>query len=531
MMAKVAIDFGTTNTLVAIRDDATGDARTVTLPGLSLASDQSPIPLIPSRLMILPDGAIRAGAEALLPAEGGEIFTSFKRGLGSATQAYPREIAGEPWDDSKAAETFLARVVAAIPGTIGEAIDELVLTAPVASFEGYLKWLRDHIRAITPGISKVRVIDECTAAALGYDYREAGELVMVFDFGGGTLDISLVRMPTAGESGGLLIGKGAAEIPAHAVEARVIAKSGRLVGGEDIDAAVLAVVAEKLPDGGRLAGLATDSLMRLAEQTKIKLSGTDRADAMIAGAEDTPDLPMSISRGELEEMLDRRGLFDLIRRTIEQLLRAARQVGIFPEDIKAVLMTGGSSLVPSVRHLLRAYFDRSVIHSHSPFEAVAHGALALAGGLGVSDLIFHAYAVRLYDPLTGGHGWEEIVPAGTRYPMDDPVTLVLAASREKQSAIELVIGEVEEDASTLTEVIIGGKQLRMVAAESMRRIIALNEGEGARTLAFLDPVGSPGADRLEVSFTIDSDRFLRVTITDLMTRRILVNRQKVIELR
>src|SRR6185503_2951286 len=89
------------------------------------------------------------------------------------------------------------------------------------------------------GSVKVRVVDESTSAALGYDVRTPGNLILVFDFGGGTLDISLVRMPLADDGTGVIIEGNRplddAKIRAADPSARVIAKSGRVLGGDDID--------------------------------------------------------------------------------------------------------------------------------------------------------------------------------------------------------------------------------------------------------------------------------------------------------
>ena len=93
-------------------------------------------------------------------------------------------------------------------------IDELVLTVPVQSFERYLKWLRDETsiaQGASAGVQRVRIVDEATAAALGYDVRTPGERFAI-DFGGGTLDVSLVRMRRRRGWGVVLEGASAADV-------------------------------------------------------------------------------------------------------------------------------------------------------------------------------------------------------------------------------------------------------------------------------------------------------------------------------
>jgi molecular chaperone DnaK (HSP70) len=138
-------------------------------------------------------------------------------------------IDGTLWADRDAGQHFLRSLIATLPHH--DEIDQLVMTVPVAAFRGYVDWLNS---IVGEAAEKIRVVDESTAAALGYAVTEPGSLVLVFDFGGGTLDLSLVQLPDSRErTGGILSLFRHTPTAKHA--ARVMAKAGRVIGGSDVD--------------------------------------------------------------------------------------------------------------------------------------------------------------------------------------------------------------------------------------------------------------------------------------------------------
>jgi molecular chaperone DnaK (HSP70) len=539
-MKQVAIDFGTTNTVVAVWREAIGAPETLSLPGLSApAGDDSP-PLVPSLLYVL-DGQTGEVIAGQAVRDGGHdvrgdarFFASFKRSIAAASRPLARELDGMAWDEAAAGRAFLSVVLAGVAQTEPGGIGELVLSVPVHSFEQYLRWLRyESLAALQGGpwgARRVRIVDESTAAALGYEVRAPGALALVFDFGGGTLDISLVHLPMT-NVGGLLFEGGEWVEPPDAT-ARVIAKASRVLGGDDIDHWLLDDLLSRHGVGRRAVGSAYAQLKLACEATKIRLSSHEMAEVAVFNSENSRVYRATWSRTQFEELLERHDFYATIQRTIDKTLRAARQHGIQPEDIGAVLMVGGSALIPSVARMLRALFGRERVYHHKPFEAVAHGGLSLAVGIGLDDFLFHSYAIRHLSAITGRHEYEEIIPAGTRYPLAQPVELTLTASRDGQGAIELVIGEIEEGASGASEVMFGERAVLLVegGAESCR-VVALNDAEGARTVARLDPPGRAGMDRVRVLFDVDANRTLRVTVVDLETGRTLLYDAPVVELR
>ncbi len=544
-MTKIAIDFGTTNTVVAAWQEASRAPETIALPGLSASSGGGSPPLVPSLLHVR-DGAlgivtageaVRAGG---FNAQGdARFFAAMKRGIAAPARPLARVIDGVPWDDARAGEAFLRAVLGATLERIGGAIDELVLTVPVHSFESYLKWLRDEAAVAGEGVRHLRIVDESTAAALGYAVRAPGELVLVIDFGGGTLDVSLVRLPIGEEAGGVVLEMGmkaqsaaGRERASGAVEARVVAKAGHVLGGDDVDHWLLDELLARHGVARHEVGGAYSQLKSACEAAKVRLSEHESAEVGFHDPATGGTYHATITRSQLEDVLDRHDFYSAIQKTINKTLRGARARGIFPEDIGAVLLIGGMSLIPSVRRLVRSQFGSERVYEHKPFEAVAHGALSLAAGLGLDDYLYHAYGVRHLSPATGRHAWEEIIPSGTRYPFEKPIELTLAASRDGQEALELVIGEVEEDAGGVAEVMFGDRAILVVdGSVELRRIVALNDEDGARTVARLDPPGRAGEDRVQVAFNVDPNRTLRVTVLDLSTGHLLLDEAPVVELR
>jgi molecular chaperone DnaK (HSP70) len=541
-MNQIAVDFGSTNTVVAIWNNSLSVAESLHLPQLSKPQLGGAPPLIPSTLYVC-DGSnsvVLAGQSAhefyQRNREDNRYFSSFKRGIAAFAKPLPRSIDGADWTDSRAGAAFLMTVFSTLLDKIKSDVDELVLTVPVESFEQYLKWLRDDATEFDTRIKQLRIIDESTAAALGYNVRTPGDIILIFDFGGGTLDVSIVRMPFASERQGVVLrGHPSDKLRRDtqgAAEARVIAKAGRVLGGDDIDHWLLDELLSRTNLRRSDINASYMPVRAAVESAKLALSEQDSTDISVDIPEVSRVVRTSFTRIEFEEIIERRGLFDAIQKTLDRALRSARAKGVFPEDISAVLLVGGTSMIPSIRRMIRTTFGSDRVHEYKPFEAVAHGALGLVVGMGIDDYLYHSYGIRHLSPITGRHEWEEIISAGSRYPLPESVKLVLTASRDGQDALELVVGEVEDSASGLTEVMFGERAILMVEGGlELRRIVPLNDQEGARTVATLNPPGKAGEDRVEVYFTVDQNRTLRVTVIDLLSRSELLKDIPVVEIR
>ncbi len=531
MGQKLAIDFGTTNSVIARWNDDLSEL--VTLPDMSDAATKDRPSVVPSLLYVEngSDAAVVCGqvvrTRGLDSQRDNRLFRNFKRGIVASPSPEPRTIDGVSWHDRDAGRSFVKHLIANLPYK-SEEIEQLVLTAPVASFEGYLDWLNSVVDEIA--VDKIRIVDESTAAALGYAVTKPGAVVLVFDFGGGTLDLSLVQLPENREkTGGFLARLRGGNPNQHT--ARVIAKAGRIIGGSDIDQWMVTEVLRRTGVSTQRLGNDYAALLTSCEAAKIELSRVENV--TIRFNAEGASYEAALTRTELETLLEENGFYTTLRRVVDKVMHVARQRGIFKEDIHYVLMVGGTSLMPSVQRTLGQYFTDMAVRADKPFTAVAEGALQVAAGYGLEDYLIHSYGLRHLNAETGDHDYDEIIPMGSRYPTATPIEVVLGAAHDNQAEIEFVIGEIDTEALSMVEVKYENGQAVFVAqaGDVEQQIIPLNESDAIRMLAKLDPAGKPGEERIRAQFMVNDRRQLRVTVTDLLTNKELLSDVALVTLR
>ncbi len=547
----LAIDFGTSNTVVARWNSVTQQAETLSLPGLSVLLAQNP-PLVPSLLYVesAQSGQVLAGQtvrdRGLDLRQDPRFFQGFKRGIGATVPGFQPELDDRVVSFEQVGSWFLQAIVQGIQ-QVPLPLESLVLTVPVDSFEPYRHWLGRVFEAM-PEVQQVRLLDEPTAAALGYGLDNQ-DLLLVVDFGGGTLDLSLVRLETTAAQRkplGFILQWGDKSFAERSGQrsqvARVLAKAGRNLGGTDIDQWLAAYLVQNyglsnglsngLSDGlsdGLNAGI-TPLILRLAERLKIQLSLQPQATEVYFDDRNFESYEFHLDRGQFNEILKAQAFFETCDQTLEQVLQQARRQGIEKNDIQGVLLVGGTSQIPAIQDWIQGYFPASKIRSQKPFEAIAHGALRVAQGLEVKDFLYHSYGIRYWNHRSQSQDWHLLIRAGQPYPLTEPVELVLGASVEKQPSIELVIGELGEEGAS-TEVYFDGDRFITRTLQSQQRsVVPLNDSDRGRTLATLNPPGSPGVDRIRVQFRVDENRQLRATVEDLLTLETLVENQAIVEL-
>ena len=236
----LAIDFGTSNTCVTRTNPVTGQSETLNIPGLSQQIGTNP-PLIPSLVYVenAAEGKVLIGQQVRDRGYDSKndprFFRSFKRGIGANIQGFLPELDGQVITFEQIGTWFLTNLISQLGS-----IESLVLTVPVDSFESYRHWLGEACQTLP--IEQVRILDEPTAAALGYGMA-GKENLLVIDFGGGTLDLSLVRLDASIQAGktplGFLLKFGQKSLTEKSGQklktARVLAKAGQNLGGTDID--------------------------------------------------------------------------------------------------------------------------------------------------------------------------------------------------------------------------------------------------------------------------------------------------------
>ncbi len=559
-----ALDLGTSNTGLARWNAATGNPELVLLPGVARAPD-APDPLlaprmVPSSLRVLErDWLDHLGAHPLVaprffvgqlaeigrPAIETDVASaspafvrSFKTALSHAPHRPLARVGDATYTARDVAHFFVRELLVEAQRTTGERIRSITVTAPVEAYDAYRAEVTRALQAA--GVRHVHFVDEPVAAAVGYGLGlDRERTVLLFDFGGGTMHLAALRLQ-----------------PREALRGvgTVLAKEGRPIGGETVDGWLLAWAAERL--GMRFDATPRDEDERfwrqlaLREATRVKealfaeptqriaLPAPDELQAFEARVRGAPT-HLDVTRDDLVALLDAQGLYRVIDGLVANVERSLAAAGIGVDAISDVLLVGGSSLLPGIFSRFEEHYGRGRVRSFQPFEAVALGAAALgAGQVRAADFVVHDYALVAHDLATGEPRYEVVVPRGTPVPSKPDVwkkqlvpTCPLGVPEE---LFRLVIAELGPDHTEACRV--GFDQdgiLRRVGGTSnaaeARLAVHLNESDP--TLGRLDPPHQPGdrAPRLDVSFAVNADRWLVVTVVDLRTNARLLDRKPVVK--
>jgi molecular chaperone DnaK (HSP70) len=534
-MTVVAIDFGTSNTAIAIlategdRDIAT--PKTLRFDNIShgFETNEGKAWLVPSLVYILrsetSDGEFLFGEQArsqyLLENQSKRLFQGFKRDIVASFRSPARDIDSKLYDAEAIAEVFLTELwqrlrLQDIHPT------QLIFTVPVGAFEAYLNWFSNFAERLE--VPNFQIIDESTAAALGYAITRPNALVLVIDFGGGTLDLSLVRTAPI------------ANTTTHKqfTKAEAIAKSDAYIGGIDIDRWIAEHFLRQLGRTRSQIGEASWlSILEIAEQIKIKLSVVQEAmgiwldENMISHA-------LRLNQDELTEILEQNQMLEQLREAIDEVLTIGLNRGISKAAIEQILLVGGSCQIVAIQQLIMSYFGKSKVKFGKPFEAVAHGALVLGQAIAIVDHLRHSYAIRLWEPYLHQYSFYTLFEKGTKYPCQRHEPLILQAAIAGQAQIWLDIGEVADiSQAEVTYDNFGRMTSSQLLKQSDFRSLAANskKSDGDQVcIARLDPSGQLGNDRIAVNFEIDDRRTLITTVRDLLTDQILIDRQAIAKL-
>ncbi|MEG4072454.1 Hsp70 family protein [Microcoleus sp. Pol14C2] len=564
-MTTVAIDFGTSNTVVCILNPDTQTPETLRLGEISrifktnnLSGDIREISVVPTLVFVKNAGELVLGekvrSQRLGQSQPDRFFKAFKRNLAADFQPPPRNIDGETYTVESVAEQFIKTIWKQLYLQNIQA-DKVIFTVPVGSFERYLDWFRDLGESL--GVAEVQVIDESTAAALGYAVQRPGSLVLVVDFGGGTLDLSLVRtaltppLPPLSKGGRNLaspLSQGERNLAPPlsnagtnlappltkgglgGVRGEVLAKSDAYVGGEDIDIWIVEDYLRQIGSSRAEVGpVGWQNLLEIAEKLKIQVSQVNEAKESWFDDENFMSYDLQLNRDKLEEILESRQLLEQLRESLDEVLSIAQGKGISKADIEQVLLVGGTSLIPAVSNLVVSYFGRQKVQRDKPFEAVAHGALALTQLASVDDYLRHTYAIRLWEPYAKAYAYSPIFSKEMKYPCQSSEELTLQVAIEGQREIRLDIGEVAEVSQA--EVIFNEKgQMTSSWLNKQTDFRSLDSHHQQVCVAHLNPPGVLGIDRVSVSFEVDEKRVLLATVRDLVTGKVLVEKGAIAKL-
>jgi molecular chaperone DnaK (HSP70) len=517
-MTTVAIDFGTSNTVVALLSLETKAPKTLEIepfsrfiPVRTAAGGLGNVPVIPTLVFVKEGGELVIG-EPVRSQLGGRLqerlFQAFKHDLAADFQSPPCQLDGSSYTAELVAERFFKLIWQQLSQQQIHPI-RVIFTVPTGAFARYANWFRGLASQLD--ISEVQLVDECTAVALGYGVQRSGTVVLVVDFGGGSLDLSLVC--TAASEG------------KQVLRSQVLAKSDASVGGIDIDIWIAEYYLQQIGSSRtQLPEISWQNLLAAAEQLKIRLSSEVEAKESWFDAENIAR-ELQLSRQELEEILASGKLLEQLKQSLDEVLAIALTKSISQADIEQVLLVGGSCLIPAVQQLVISYFGKQRVKSERPLEVLAHGALALSQLAGDNNCLQHSYAIRLWEPHTKTSEYLTLFEKGMPYPCQCSEPLVLQVAIDGQREIYLDIGEVTEVSQAEAEVTYDA-QGRMTSSELHKQAeYQFREiHQQPICVAHLEPPSETEVDRIEMMFEVNEERMLLVTVRDLQTKQVLLEK-------
>ncbi len=478
----VGIDLGTTNSLAAIRAGK----------GARVLRDADGEPLIPSVVCFHPDGRTLVGREAKAErlAHPERTVFSIKRLIGRSVQELGDEpkrlpypiVAGErdlprvrvgdrPWSPEAISALILQRVKQTAEQALGQPVQHAVVTVPAWFDDAQRQATKDA--AALAGLDCLRILNEPTAAALAYGIDGSKDgTALVYDLGGGTFDVSILRIDD-----GVF---------------RVLSTAGDThLGGDDFDELLGQRILATLP---RVAGKASapedpyvlQAVRKAAESLKIQLSSAERADLQLdLGTRGT--VTLTVTRAEFEA-----AIAPLVQRTLDCVQRAVKDAGLRLEQIDDVVLVGGSTRVPMVRARLRGLLGKEPHTGVDPDLAVALGASIQADVLAGNDrslLLLDVIPLSLGIETLGG-AVQKLILRNTTIPTS--VTEEFSTGVDNQTAVDLNVFQGERELA---------KDCRRLGHFKLRGIPPL-------------PAGLP---RIAVTFLVDADGVLRVTAREQRT--------------
>jgi molecular chaperone DnaK len=385
------------------------------------------------------------------------------------------EIRGKQLTVPEVSAKLLAKLKKSAEDYLGDKIAGAVITVPAYFNDSQRQATKDAGRIA--GLDVKRIVNEPTAAALAYGLdRKKDELIAVYDFGGGTFDVSIL------------------EVGENVVE--VISTNGDThLGGDDIDLQIIDwLIAEFKKDQGLDVSKDKMVLQRLreaAEKAKIELSSILETEInlpfLTAGASGPKHLQFKLSRAKLEQLMG-----DLVTRTIEPCRKALADANKKLSDIKEVVLVGGSTRIPMVQKVVREFFGKEPHKGVNPDEVVAAGAAVQAGVLSgeVKDMLLLDVTPLSLGIETLGSVMTVLIPRNTTIPTKKAETFSTAADNQTSVEVKVFQGE------------------RPMALDN--RLLGKFGLEGI-------PVAPRGVPQIEVTFDIDANGILNVAAKDKAT--------------
>jgi molecular chaperone DnaK len=385
------------------------------------------------------------------------------------------EVFGKRFSPPEVSAMILQKLKKAAEDYLGEKVEKAVITVPAYFNDSQRKATKDA--GTIAGLDVVRIINEPTAAALAYGMdKKKDQTIAVYDFGGGTFDISILE-----------VGEGVVEVKSTNGDTHL--------GGDDIDQRVQDwIVSEFKKESGidlAIDKMAIQRLKEAAEKAKIELSTTVETEINLpfvtADASGPKHLLMKLTRAKLEQLVD-----DLIQRSVNPCRQALADANLKPEQIDEVVLVGGQTRMPRIQALVGELFGKEPHKGVNPDEVVAVGA-AIQGAVlsgDVKDVLLLDVTPLTLGIETLGAVFTKMIPRNTTIPTKK--TEVFSTASDSQPSVEIHILQGE----------------REMASDN-------------RTLGRFHLDGIPpaprGVPKIEVTFDIDANGILHVSAKDIGT--------------